>query len=71
VALGLAVVVLLLLVRHLMTGGTLPWIREPRRFTADPATMPKLGRTNTEAPPVLSDTNRPRTFRAAPPPPVR
>lgn len=65
--LGVAVIGLLLLVRHLMTGGTIPWIREPRRFTADPATLPTLGRTNTEPPAAWSDTNRPRTFRAAPP----
>jgi hypothetical protein len=71
VVLGLAVVVVLLLVRHILTGGAIPWIREPRRFTADPATMPRLGQTNTEAPPALPDTNRPRTFRAAPPNPVR
>jgi hypothetical protein len=66
-ALGLAVVVVLLLVRHVMTGGTIPWLREPRQFTADPATMPKLGETNT-APPAPSGTNAPRTFRAAPEP---
>lgn len=71
VVLGLAVVVVLLLVRHILTGGSIPWIREPRRFTADPATMPKLGQTNIEAPPALTDTNRPRTFRAAPPGPGR
>lgn len=67
VALGVAVIVVLLLVRHIMTGGTIPWVREPRRFTADPATMPKLGETNT-APPASSGTNAPRTFRAAPEP---
>lgn len=64
---GLAVIGLLLLARHWMTGGTIPWIREPRRFTADPATLPALGRTNTEPPAALTGTNRPRTFRAAPP----
>lgn len=71
VALGLAVVGVLLLVRHILSGGAIPWIREPRRFTADPATMPRLARTNTEAPPALLTTNRPRTFRAAPPGPTR
>ncbi len=64
---GVALIGLLLLVRHLMTGGTIPWIREPRRFTADPATLPTLGRTNSEPPAAGADTNRPRTFRAAPP----
>lgn len=68
VALGLALVVVLLVLRHVMTGGAIPWIREPRRFTADPATMPKLGQTNTTPPVAPVDTNRPRTFRAAPPP---
>lgn len=71
VVLGLAVVVVLLMVRHILTGGSIPWIREPRRFTADPATMPKLGQTNTAVPPAFGDTNRPRTFRAAPPAPGR
>ncbi len=65
VALGLAVLLVLLLVRHLMTGGTIPWIREPRRFTADPSTLPRLGETNV-APPVPAGTPAPRTFRVAP-----
>jgi hypothetical protein len=67
VAVGLALIVVLLVVRHVLTGGAIPWIREPRRFTADPATMPKLGQTNTEPFRAPADTNRPRTFRAAPP----
>jgi hypothetical protein len=70
VALGVAVIVGLLLVRHILTGGTIPWLREPRRFTADPATMPRLGETNT-TPPAPSGTNAPRTFRAAPEPSPR
>lgn len=65
VTLGVAVIVVLLLVRHVMTGGTIPWLREPRRFTADPATMPRLGETNTTLP-APAGTNAPRTFRAAP-----
>lgn len=68
VAVGLALIVVLLVVRHVLTGGAIPWIREPRRFTADPATVPKLGQTNTEPFRAPADTNRPRTFRAAPPP---
>ncbi len=68
VAVGLALLVVLLVVRHILTGGTIPWIREPRRFTADPATVPKLGQTNTAPVFAPADTNRPRTFRAAPPP---
>jgi hypothetical protein len=64
---GLALIVVLLVARHILTGGTIPWIREPRRFTADPATVPKLGQTNTEPPVASASTNRPRTFRAAPP----
>ncbi len=61
---GLAVVLLLLLARHLMTGGTIPFLREPRRFTADPASLPHLGETG--APPPSPATNKARTFRAAP-----
>ncbi len=61
---GLAVVVLLLLARHLMTGGTIPFLREPRHFTADPKSVPHLGETG--APPPAPATNQARTFRAAP-----
>lgn len=64
VLLGLAVVLLLLLARHLMTGGTIPFLREPRHFTADPASVPHLGET--DAPPPSPTTNKVRTFRATP-----
>jgi hypothetical protein len=46
VLIGLGLVVILLVVRHVMTGGTIPFLREARHFTADPASVPKLGQTN-------------------------
>lgn len=67
VAVGVALVVLLLAVRHVMTGGTIPFVREAQRFTADPATVPKLGETNQ----VIDGTAKGatgRVFRAAPEP---
>jgi hypothetical protein len=63
--LGVGVVLMLLFVRQWMSGGAIPFIREPRRFTADPETIPKLGETNAPPP---AGTNQPRTFRAAPEP---
>ncbi len=69
VALGIALVLVLLGVRHVMTGGTIPFIREARRFTADPATVPRLGETNVAVPMPAEGkgTETPR-FRAAPEP---
>jgi hypothetical protein len=72
VAAGLGVVGLLLVVRHILTGGTIPWIREPRQFTADPATVPRRGETHVGTPAAPArDTNAPAPFRAAKPPPQR
>lgn len=69
---GLGVVGLLLVVRHILTGGTIPWVREAEQFTADPATVPRRGETNVGAPVVPArDTNAPGPFRAAQPPPQR
>lgn len=67
VLLGLALVVILLAVRHVMTGGTIPFLREARQFTADPASVPKLGETNAVIPERGPDT-APRAFKAAPNP---
>jgi hypothetical protein len=68
VALGVGIVVVLLVVRHILTGGTIPLLREAKQFTADPATMPRLGATNAAPPkPGARDTNTPGVFRAARP----
>ncbi len=64
VGVGLAIALLLLLVRYLMTGGTIPFLREPRHFTADPASLPHYGETG--APPPSPATNKARAFRASP-----
>lgn len=65
VVLGVVLVLLLLLVRHVMTGGTIPFLREARHFTADPASVPKLGETNVVAP-APGKAVEPRSFKAAP-----
>lgn len=68
VALGVGLVLVLLLVRHLMTGGTIPLLREADQFNADPKTVPRLGETNTTPPPPRAGTNaNPGVFRAGPP----
>jgi len=65
VALGVGLIALLLLVRHVMTGGTIPFVREARHFTADPASVPKLGETNVVVP-EPGKAVAPRSFKAAP-----
>ena len=67
VLLGLGLVLLLLVVRHVMTGGTIPFLREARHFTADPASVPKLGETNVVVP-VPGKAAEPKGFKAAPEP---
>jgi len=67
VLLGVGLVVILLVVRHVMTGGTIPFIREARHFTADPASVPKLGETNVVVP-VPTKGAEPKGFKAAPEP---
>jgi hypothetical protein len=67
VAIGFGVVLLLLAVRHVMTGGTIPFVREAQHFTADPASIPRLGETNL----VVDGAGKGatgRVFRAAPEP---
>lgn len=67
VAVGVALVVLLLAIRHVMTGGTIPFVREAQHFTADPATLPKLGETNHVIDGTANGATG-RVFRAAPEP---
>jgi hypothetical protein len=63
-------VLLLLLIRHVLTGGTIPFIREARHFIADPASVPKRGQTNAVAP-APGPGAKERTFKAAPEPTSR
>lgn len=70
VLLGVGLVLLLLLVRHVLTGGTIPFIREARHFTADPTSVPKRGQTNVVTP-AAGPGEKERTFKAAPAPTSR
>lgn len=71
VALGLGVVLVLLAVRHVMTGGTIPFIREARHFTADPASVPRLGETNVVVTVPPGQAGEGATFKAVPDPTPR